>query len=265
MTISLHNIQPLAQVYSHRDCELNPPLWVSLEHGFTHIEVDVYCMFGNVFVTHDLQQLRPRKTLEKLYLEPLRHYLQKNNGLLFNDKTKLYLFVDTKTPARSSYDSLHQLLQKYKDIVTCFTPEKADDKPVTIVISGNRLPYEVMREQHERYTALDGRLEDLDRHTNPHIMPFISDDWQKHFRWQGFGTMPPDELEKLQSIVHAAHEHNQKLRFWGTPDKANETREYLWTMLLEEGVDLINTNDVKGLKEFLKKHPELANSSAKTG
>jgi hypothetical protein len=252
MTISLHNIQPLTHAYSHRDCELNLPLWVSLAHGFTHIEVDVYCLFGNIFVAHDVQQLRPRKTLEKLYLEPLRNHLQKNNGQLFNDKTKLYLFVDMKTSAKSSYDILHRLLLRYNDIVTCFTPEQANDKPITIVISGNRLPYEVMEAQRERYAVLDGRLEDIDLQRRLHVMPFISDNWQKQFRWQGFGTMPSYEQEKLQHILHAAHAHGQKVRFWGTSDKKGEERENLWKVLLAQDVDLISTDDVAGLKEFLE-------------
>ncbi len=246
-------IRALPRAYSHRDCELNPPLWVSLEHGFSHIEVDVYCLFNNIFVAHDLQQLRPGKTLEKLYLEPLRHSLHKNNGQLFSHQTKLYVFVDIKTPAKSSYHLLHKLLQRYEDIVTCFTPQQANDKPVVIVISGNRLPYEVMGAQAQRYAVLDGRLEDLDIRPSPQLVPFISDDWQRHFRWQGFGKIPSYELGKLQSVVQAAHKHQQKIRFWGTPDKASEERDNFWQVLLNQDIDLINTDDIVGLKEFLEK------------
>jgi Glycerophosphoryl diester phosphodiesterase family len=243
------SVQVLPRAYSHRDCELNPPLWVSLEHGFAHIEVDVYCMFGSVFVGHDLLHLRPQKTLEKLYLEPLQTHVQQQ-GKIF-DGTRLYLFVDIKTPAKSSYNLLHSLFERYRHIITCFTSGTCNDKPITLVISGNRLPYQVMQEQQERYAVLDGRLEDLGLHTSPHVMPFISDDWQKHFRWQGHGKIPFYELEKLQGLVRSAHEHGQKVRFWGTPDKAGEARENLWQTLLEAGVDLISTDDIAGLQTFL--------------
>lgn len=251
---SLENTLLLTKAYSHRDCELNPPLWISLRHGFTHIEVDVYCFFGQVFVAHDPQQLRGWKTLERLYLEPLRIHL-KNHGKIFDDRTKLHLFVDVKTSASSSYRILHKLLQRYKDIVTQFKPDTSNDRPVTIVISGNRLPYNDMQGQLERYAVLDGRLEDLGVHTDPHVMPFISDNWRKHFCWQGEGEMPEEELEKLQHIVKIAHQHNQKVRFWATPDKPSEEREKVWTMLLGQGVDLLNTDDLGGLRDFLlKKH-----------
>jgi Glycerophosphoryl diester phosphodiesterase family len=205
-------------------------------------------MFGKVLVAHDPQQLRPGKTLEKLYLEPLRKHLQANQGRLFSSAAKLYLFIDVKTPARQSYNLLHHLLQRYEDIVTRFTPEQATDQPVTMVISGNRLPYEVMQEQRERYAVLDGRLEDLDAY--PHLTPFISDDWQKHFRWQGHAGIPSYELEHLQRSVRTAHQHGQKVRFWGTPDKPSNERENLWRTLLEQGVDLISTDDVTGLRDF---------------
>jgi Glycerophosphoryl diester phosphodiesterase family len=253
--ILLENTQPLTKAYSHRDCELSPPLWPSLQHGFHHIEADVYCLFGKVFVAHDPQQLRPWKTLERLYLEPFRTHI-KNHGQLFEDKTKLYLFVDVKTPASSSYRIFHKLLERYKDIVTQFKPDASNDKPVTIVISGNRLSYKEMESQLERYAVLDGRLEDLGVHTNPHVMPFISDNWRKHFRWQGAREMPKDDLEKLQHIVKIAHQHNQKVRFWGTPDKPSEERMKVWTVLLEQGVDLLNTDDLEGLRGFLVKRRE---------
>jgi Glycerophosphoryl diester phosphodiesterase family len=246
----LANVQPLLRAYSHRDCELLPPLWQSLQRGFIHVEVDVYCFFGQVFVAHDLHQLRPWKTLERLYLEPLRHHVQQH-GKLFDDETKLHLFVDVKTPASSSYHILHTLLQRYRNIVTQFKFADANDKAVTVVVSGNRLPYNDMQSQLERYTVLDGRLEDLGTHTNPHVMPFISDNWRDHFRWQGEGDMPTAELERLQRIVRTAHQCGQKVRFWGTPDKPSEARENVWTVLLGQGVDLLNTDDIAGLKTFL--------------
>lgn len=69
------------------------------------------------------------------------------------------MFVDVKTRAKSSYKLLHTLFCRYRHIVTCSTPETCDAKPSTIVISGNRLPYQSIQEQQERYAVLDGRLE----------------------------------------------------------------------------------------------------------
>ena len=59
--------------------------------------------------------------------------------------------------------------------------------------------------------------------------------------------MPDEEKEKLQNIVTKAHQHGRKVRFWGAPDNAA-----FWRELRGEGVDLINTDDLKGVREFLQ-------------
>ena len=41
-----------------------------------------------------------------------------------------------------------------------------------------------------------------------------------------------------------------------TPDAPGREREALWTELLEAGVDLINTDDLDGLRTFFRKHPK---------
>lgn len=241
----------LEHAYAHRDCEYDPPLWRSLHAGFRFIEADVYSLFGRTLVAHDLQQLRPRRTLRALYLEPLRQHLEQC-GSLFADKTSLWLFVDVKTPAGPSYAALHKLLASYSDILTTFTPETVQQGAATIIISGNRIPYGEAAELPRRYAAFDGRAADLGVHTGAKIMPVISDDWRKHFRWQGRGLIPGNERKKLEAMVGAAHQNGQKLRFWGTPDDATPERERVWSTLLEAGVDLLNTDDLEGLKEYLE-------------
>lgn len=243
---------PLAQAYAHRDCEFDPPLWRSLRNGFTHIEVDAYCLFGRIFVGHDLSQLRPGRTLETLYLDPLREQLRRPHGKIFTDDTSLWLFVDVKTEARTSYKALHKLLESYQDMVTTFTPPGVQPKAVTVIVSGNRPAYKATERTPLRYTALDGRLSDAGVCTNPHVMPIISDNWRKHFSWLGDGPIPENERQKLKTLVSMTHRHGQKLRFWNTPDANTPQRKAVWDELMALGVDLINTDDVEGLKAYLQ-------------
>ena len=44
---------------------------------------------------------------------------------------------------------------------------------------------------------------------------------------------------------------SRKLRFWATPDRPGPARAALWRELLAAGVDLLNTNDLGGLRAFL--------------
>lgn len=251
MEADLTPVHPLAHAYAHRDCEFDPPLWRSLRHGFTHIEVDVYCLLGRVFVGHDLSQLRPGRTLQTLYLEPLRQLSQHRQGRIFTDDTPLWLFVDVKTEARSSWRVLRALLESYQDIVTAFTPSAARTQPVTVVVSGNRPPYSSAEREPLRLAALDGRLPDVGVYTNPHVTPIISDDWRKHFSWLGHGPMPDDEQRRLGALIDVTRRHGQKLRFWNTPDADTPQRKRVWDQLMTLGVDLLNTDDVEGLKTYL--------------
>jgi glycerophosphoryl diester phosphodiesterase len=47
--------------------------------------------------------------------------------------------------------------------------------------------------------------------------------------------------------VAVAHQQGRRLRFWGVPDQP-----FAWKELYESGVDLINTDNLKGLHAFLQ-------------
>ena len=66
--------------------------------------------------------------------------------------------------------------------------------------------------------------------------------------------MPSAERRKLTDIVQKAHAKGRLVRFWATPDQRSAAREALWLELLAVGADLINTDDLEGLREFLLKH-----------
>jgi glycerophosphoryl diester phosphodiesterase len=108
-----------------------------------------------------------------------------------------------------------------------------------------------MESQKLRYAACDGRLTDLQSDAPADLIPLISDNWTKHFTWKGIGPMPAEERLKLRQIVEAAHRKGRRVRFWATPDNASVAREALWRELVLAGVDLINTDDLKGLQHFL--------------
>jgi hypothetical protein len=51
--------------------------------------------------------------------------------------------------------------------------------------------------------------------------------------------------------VQKAHEKGRLVRFWSTLDNPSPARVALWRELLSAGVDLINTDDLEGLRRFL--------------
>lgn len=65
-------------------------------------------------------------------------------------------------------------------------------------------------------------------------------------RWNGEGTMPEADRQLLRAYVAKAHARGRRIRFWGVPNKPA-----IWKEIYEAGVDLINADDLPGLRTFL--------------
>jgi glycerophosphoryl diester phosphodiesterase len=248
---------PLAKAHAHNDYEHTNPLQDALDHGFTSVEADVWLKDGKLLVAHDEIEVQPDRTLESLYLKPLQKRILENQGAVYKtDKEQDFiLWIDIKSEDVVTYKAIHEQLKNYKKMLTRISKAGVKQGAVTVIISGNR-PYDLMKAQPIRYATYDGRMSDLETNETNSFMPVISDNWTKHFTWQGVGEMPVSEREKLHSIVRTAHNNGQIVRFWATPDEALPNREAVWMELMNAGVDLINTDDLSGLQQFLLKHDE---------
>ncbi len=246
-------IVPLLHAHAHNDYLHDPPLLTALEHGFTSVEADVFLVGDKLCVAHDADKIKPERTLQSLYLDPLRQRVKANEGRVYRGGSRFLLFVDIKSAAEPTYQKLHETLAEYRGILTIFGSQGRKDGAVLVVVSGNR-PLELMRSQPVRYAGYDGRLTDLDSDAPADLIPLISDQWSRHFTWRGDGPMPPQERQKLSDIVQRAHAKGRLVRFWATPDVQSAGREAVWRELLSASVDLLNSDDLKGLQEFLLQH-----------
>ena len=227
---------PLARAHAHNDYEHTRPLLDALAHGFCSIEADVHLVGDKLLVAHDPRDTKPERSLEALYLEPLRARARGNGGRIYPNGPSVIL---------PTYLALDPVLSRFADILTRFEDGRIESNAVTVIISGNRAR-DLMARQKLRYAALDGRLSDLQASESAGLIPLISDDWKAHFQWHGDGNLPAEEEIKLRKIITLAHEQKRKVRFWGTPDRVE-----FWRALSHAGVDLINADDLKGLQAFL--------------
>ena len=241
---------PLAQAHAHNDYRHERPLLDALAHGFTGVEADIFLVDGDLYVAHDREEITPERTLRRLYLDPLTERVRENGGHVYPNGPQVTLLIDIKSEAVPAYRVLHRILAEYRDIFTSFGPDGRTDGAVLAVVSGNR-PYEFMSLQTIRYAGCDGRLTDLQSDAPADLIPLISDNWTNHFTWRGLGEIPAEERRKLREIVQVSHEKGRRVRFWATPDNPSPARDALWRELAAAGVDMINTDDLDGLQQFL--------------
>ncbi len=244
---------PLRRAHAHNDYRHDPPLLKALGQGFPSVEADIFLVGDKLCVAHGSKEIVRDKTLQSLYLQPLSERVRRNGGRVYRDGPRFTLLIDIKTPAGPTYQRLHEVLEEYRDMLTTFGPDGRRDGAVLVIVSGNR-PLEQMQAQEVRYAACDGRLTDLDSEFSADVIPMVSDHWGRNFTWRGEGPMPPEERKKLDEIVLKSHAKGRLVRFWATPDVRSAARETVWRELLAAGVDLINTDDLEGLRRFLLEH-----------
>ncbi|MGI9240008.1 MAG: hypothetical protein ACR2RV_04365, partial [Verrucomicrobiales bacterium] len=76
--------EPLQQAHAHNDYEHERPLHDALEHGFCGVEADIYLVGGELLVAHDRKDLKPERTLQALYLDPLQKRVEANGGQVYS-------------------------------------------------------------------------------------------------------------------------------------------------------------------------------------
>ncbi len=259
-------VVPLAQAFAHRDSAHPRPVSDALDAGFTALEVDVWLRGGQLLVGHDETELRPDRTLADTYLRPLaaRAAAGRIRAARAAPATAdtgeaggwpVTLVVDVKTAAAPTYRALDGLLREHTPLLTRWRYGRCTPGPLTVLVSGERA-VRALTAAPDRLAALDGRPGDLlpgaGHRGGAALRPVVSADWEKTVGWDGTGPLPRARRILLAAMVRRAHARQRRLRFWATPDTPGPARSVVWDLLLNSGVDLINTDDLTGLAGHLR-------------
>src|SRR3954467_9283840 len=98
--------KPLPQAHAHNDYEHARPLLDALDHGFCSVEADIWLTPDGLLVAHDRKDIKPGRTLEALYLDPLRERVKANGGRVYRERPAFSLLIDVKTDADATYAAL---------------------------------------------------------------------------------------------------------------------------------------------------------------
>lgn len=235
----------LPGAHAHNDYHHARPLTDALDQGFCSVEADVFLVDGQLLVGHTPFELRPQRTLEKLYLDPLLERVHQNHGSVHGTGERFTLLVDIKSDASPTTAALAKVLSKYAELL-CYQ-KRGEFRPeaIEVIVSGNRSGKEIASCE-PRYFGIDGRPSDVGHSYSVELMPLISESWESISQWQGEGELADADRVKLRQLTEAVHKEGKRLRFWATADKPA-----LWEELHAAGVDVIGTDDLPALAKFL--------------
>lgn len=244
-------VTPLPQAHAHNDYEHTRPLQDALDNGFISVEADIYLIDNELYVAHDKPTWKDStRTLRHLYLNPLLARVKTNRGKIYSNYDDFfYLMIDIKSHGDSTYQVLREQLMDYQAIL-CMVHDTTEErnKPVKVFLSGHatRRPLQRILNEPVKIAAIDGVPAELGQGIPASLMPVVSMDYRKLLTWKGEGRIDATERKKLQDLVQRTHAERKKLRLWAAPDVLE-----LWTFLLDNGVDLINTDRLPQLRQYL--------------
>lgn len=235
----------LLNAFAHNDYWHKRPLYDALDNGYTHIEADIYLRGGKLVVAHILPILKKQKTLERLYFQPLADCIAGKNQTAC-PAYPVMLMIDIKSDADKTYEALEVLLDKYRSIISGYESGQFIQRQITVVLTGHK-PYEMLKSQQSRLAFIDEDLMRVKQDTlAKNVYQTASCKYSRILKWRGEGTIPPPEHDRLCAFVMIAHKFGKKVRLWASPEN-----EVVWKELLSCGVDLINTDKLVVLRDFL--------------
>lgn len=234
---------PLEQGHSHNDYWRPHPLFDALQLGFKSVEADVFLVDSTLQVGHERAALRPDKTLQSLYLDPLRQL----SGRYYTQPAELWLYIDFKNDGPATYAQLQRVLSRYRALLS--TPQQPQPGGVRVILTGGYPRQQVLADPN-RLVFLDGQLTDLQPDLAAAI-PAVNGDWKKTFRWDGVGKLPATEAARLRQLNDQAVRTGQKVRFWDLPAASAAQRQAVWRELLRYPALLVGADELKELKQVI--------------
>lgn len=232
----------LPNAYAHNDYWHKRPLFDALKNGFTYVEADVFLRDDQLIVAHTMPLFGKKRSLEQLYLKPLLEYTSTETN---EEKYPITLVIDIKSGACKTYTALLQLLENYRSMLSSYENGTFYQRSVTVVITGHK-PLNLIDNNGDRLVFADEDLRKTGKEPFQNLYTLASCKYSHIIKWKGKGSMPAEDRQQLKDYVAQAHANGRKVRLWASPEN-----KAVWAALLQCNVDLINTNKLEKLKNFL--------------
>ena len=225
-----------------------------------------------MWIAHEWSDLRRGVTFTSLYVEPLVKLLEQRNsyslehGWTHNGvyetapNQTLALVIDLKSESRDTWPVVQAQLQPLRERgwLTHVTDGKVIYRPITVVGSGNT-DFSTLRSNSTfRDSFFDAPLNALaDSEYDATNSYYASVSFTEHLGISLTGFLTQGQIERLRRSVREAHARGLKARYWGAPAWALSVRERVWKVLSDEGVDIVNVDDLQSFRDWTTARAEL--------
>jgi hypothetical protein len=238
---------PVLPAYAHNDYANPRPLHEALELGFRGVEADVLLRRGELRVGHDGGQTTPGRTLEALYLQPLRGIVLQCGRVLVGPIPFL-LNVELKEPSLAAYDSLLAVVIRFADLVQP-AGDIRNPPPVEIILVGWHPPLPGVATGRSRLLWGQQRVTTRSPAATESTtaVRLVSLDYGKTIGWRGRGPVPTEAASWLAGLQAAKQSGPGRIsRAYNVP-----VVEAVYRLLIEGGVDLVGTKHLRASQQML--------------
>ncbi|KAI4149363.1 MAG: hypothetical protein L6R39_002519 [Caloplaca ligustica] len=170
-----------------------------------------------------------------------------------NTNISVILLLDIKSEGVSTLQSIIQQLEplREKGWLTHSDGSELISGPITIVGSGNT-PFDAIQANETRDVFFDAPVAELWgedapadrlRYSSQNSF-YASAQFSKVIGqiWNGF--LQPEQVDIIRGQVKAASALGLKVRYWDTPAWPIKDRDHVWDVLEDEGVGILNVDDL---------------------
>lgn len=188
----------------------------------------------------------------------------------------LVLLIDFKTSGSELWPQVMDALEplREKRYLTHHDGTKLVSGPITVVGTGNT-PFDMIKSEddnphhdvffdaplNEMYESApieerhggEGEKGQIGSHKGPDYRSsnsyYASTDFNDAIGPLWDGSFSDHQMDLLRGQLRGAHARGLKARYWNLPFWPIHSRNYVWKVLVEEGVDMLNVDDLKGATE----------------
>ncbi|PSK44208.1 Altered inheritance of mitochondria protein 6 [Elsinoe australis] len=269
--------------HSHNDYWRRIPFYEAIHYGCTGVEADVWLKGEDeLYVGHSIISLSRNRTFKAMYVNPILEMLEKQNpstefgtstghGIFDEDPDQtLILLVDFKTDGAELWPVVRDHLTplREKNYLSSWNGTHTITRAVTVVATGNapfnlitanqthrdiffdapldRLSLNATHSLHRRGQGSEGAEDAKPEDFNPGTSFYASVSLSHAVGQIAHGKFTDEQLGIIRGQIGDARRQGLQARYWDTPAWPVGLRNYVWRTLVEEGVDVLNVDDLRG-------------------